>query len=206
MTNFAEMGKEALRTEMRAAGLSYAKLNNDGMRAALEAHRFAQPAVMRSVDDERAAYVEMAKKMDTALLGIDGVEGHCPCCGIDLSNGVWTQDDANTPEQAKGWVRSIACLGCGGEWGPPARKSGVDRHSGTGLKIEQNREERNGVKRPSAGGKCRQVWDALDANRASTKTLPTVATAKQIATEQGWNVSNAAIEFYQWRKFNGLGK
>ena len=30
----------------------------------------------------------------------------------------------------------------------------------TGLIIEKNRPEQNGVKRPSAGGLCRAVWDA----------------------------------------------
>lgn len=72
----------------------------------------------------------------------------------------------------------------------------------TGRKIEKVREERNGVKKPSSGGKCRAVWDALDALVAEGKP----ATAKAIrehATAQGWNVNNASIEFYQWNKFNG---
>jgi hypothetical protein len=76
--------------------------------------------------------------------------------------------------------------------------------TGTGLKIEKDREERNGVKRPSAGGKCRAIWDALDAVVASTGNQPTSQLVKGLAAEQGWNPSNASIEFYQWRKFNGI--
>jgi len=155
---------------------------------------------------ERAAYVEMAKKMDLTKLDAKGIEGHCPHCGIDhLSNGMWSVDDAEA-HQKRDFKYTYECLGCGGEWGPVVQhgKASPDRHSGTGLQIEKNRESRNGVKRPSAGGKCRQVWDALDEFRASKKTVPTVSDAKAIATEAGWNVSNAAIEFYQWRKFNGI--
>jgi hypothetical protein len=69
-----------------------------------------------------------------------------------------------------------------------------------GVKIEKDREERNGIKRPSLGGVCRAVWDFCDAHRE-------VVDAKLIRTEaahSGWNPNNAMIEFYQWRKFNGI--
>jgi hypothetical protein len=75
----------------------------------------------------------------------------------------------------------------------------------TGVKIEKVREERNGVKRPSAGGKCRAVWDALDEYQAEEKEIPTASVVKLIAEDEGWNSNNAMIEFYQWRKFNGIG-
>lgn len=74
------------------------------------------------------------------------------------------------------------------------------------LKIEKNREERNGIKRPSLGGKCRAVWNALDAYYAEMNEIPTVAIARLIAQDEGWNQNNTLIEFYQWRKFNGIGR
>ena len=74
----------------------------------------------------------------------------------------------------------------------------------TGLKIEKDRPEQNGVKRPSAGGKCRAIWDALDAYRAETNSLPTSKVVKELAADEDWNPSNASIEYYQWRKFNGI--
>ena len=81
-----------------------------------------------------------------------------------------------------------------------------EQPTGTGLKIEKDRPEQNGIKRPSAGGKCRAIWDALDEYRAETGELPTSKTVKELAADSGWNPNNASIEYYQWRKFNGIAK
>lgn len=78
------------------------------------------------------------------------------------------------------------------------------RTASAGYTIEKDRPEQNGLKRPSAGGMCRAVWDALDALRASTGAVPTVAQAKAMAPANSWNVNNVTIEFYNWRKFNGI--
>lgn len=59
--------------------------------------------------------------------------------------------------------------------------------------------ERNGVKRPKAGGLCAAVWEWLDANVGAT-----VRDAKAVAAERGWNTNNVSCEFYQWRRFNGI--
>ena len=60
------------------------------------------------------------------------------------------------------------------------------------------RVEQNGVKRPGPG-KCLEVWDYLDQHgNMKPKDLQPVAEAK------GWNLNNAQIELYQWRKFNGI--
>jgi hypothetical protein len=73
----------------------------------------------------------------------------------------------------------------------------------TGRKIEKDRPKQNGVTRPSAGGMCRAVWDFCDEINASG-TLPTAPQVKAHAEAQGWNVNNASIEYYQWRKFHGI--
>jgi hypothetical protein len=73
-----------------------------------------------------------------------------------------------------------------------------------GLVIEKNRPEQNGIKRPSAGGRCRAVWDALDDFRRDEGVLPDAKFVRALAVENGWNPNNASIEFYQWRKFNGI--
>lgn len=60
------------------------------------------------------------------------------------------------------------------------------------------RIEQNGVKRPGPG-KCLEVWEWLDeSGNCMPKDLQPVAEAK------GWNLNNAQIELYQWRKFSGI--
>lgn len=144
----------------------------------------------------------------------------CPNCGIHRSNGVYSVDDEHHSEgmpTGKSYreMRDPAfaagenvCMGCGEHFGDPVvyDEPKADAHTGTGLKIEKDRPEQNGVKRPSIGGKCRAIWDALDAYRAETGELPTSKTVKELAADEGWNPNNASIEYYQWRKFNGIAK
>lgn len=139
----------------------------------------------------------------------------CPHCAIHLSNGHLTPDDeaanmgGTTLWEAGQQQMEHSCMGCGGEWGADrgayvAPAATVE--TGTGLKIEKDRPEQNGIKRPSIGGKCRAIWDALDEYRAETGELPTSKTVKELAADSGWNPNNASIEYYQWRKFNGIAK
>ena len=53
---------------------------------------------------------------------------------------------------------------------------------------------------PRAGGLCRAVWDYCDELKAQG-IAPTVALCRDAAPGKGWNVSNAAQEFYAWRKY-----
>lgn len=73
-----------------------------------------------------------------------------------------------------------------------------------GYKIEKDRPEQNGIKRPSAGGLCRAVWDWCDSVREATGAPPVAAQVREHSETVGWNVTNGMIEFYQWRKFNGI--
>ena len=57
-------------------------------------------------------------------------------------------------------------------------------------------EIRNGVRKPIKG-KCADVWAALDALEGEID----IAKVKTLAAEKGWNLNNATIEFYGWRKF-----
>lgn len=143
MDKFAEMGKTELRAACKEAGISYGKLNNDGMRDALRAAQ-PKPVVTLSAEDK--------------------------------------QQIANEARD----------------------RSSDNRHTGTGIKIEKDREERNGIKRPSIGGKCRAIWDALDAYRDEVGELPTARVTRDLAADEGWDPTTTSIQFYQWRKFNGI--
>lgn len=58
-------------------------------------------------------------------------------------------------------------------------------------------EVRNGVRKPIKG-KCADVWAALDAIEGEVS----ITTVRALAAEKGWNLNNATIEFYGWRKFH----
>lgn len=141
--------------------------------------------------------------------------GHanCPHCGIGLDNGLMDFDSvvesAGSFKAAfKSQQHQWSCMGCGGEWGAeitePAPAAPKAAPTGTGVKIEKNREERNGVKRPSVGGLCRAIWDFCDAQVLANGEAPTVKAIKEAAPGQGWNPNNASIEYYLWRKFMGI--
>lgn len=59
----------------------------------------------------------------------------------------------------------------------------------------------NGVRRPIKG-LCADVWQALDDLLANE--MPTIKHVRDLAQANNWNLNNATIEFYGWRKFHGL--
>jgi hypothetical protein len=66
-------------------------------------------------------------------------------------------------------------------------------------------EMANGVRKPSAGTTCRHVWDELTRLQAENNGVaPDSKQVKALAEQHKWNTNNASIEFYQWRKFNGI--
>ena len=69
-------------------------------------------------------------------------DDRCPLCNGDPSSQTWANEGV-----------SCLCHECGKTWSVRTRKE-----VRTGLKSERDREERNGVKRPSAGGLCAAVW------------------------------------------------
>jgi hypothetical protein len=174
--NYDSMGKEALRDEMRSRELSYSKLNNDGMRAALRAN----DADMQSVMDDEDSF-EMSTEELAAQAGRQ-------------SSVVINEDD---------WAATCERNDIAGQRAEPAAPAPAAKPAAPrtrkGVTIEKNREEKNGVKRPSLGGVCREVWDFCDAT-----PTPTAKAVREQALVAGWNPNNAAIEFYQWRKFNGI--
>lgn len=68
-------------------------------------------------------------------------------------------------------------------------------------KSKARSETRNGVRCPIKG-KCADVWNALD--NMLPNGVPTIGNVRDLAKANGWNINNATIEFYAWRKFHGL--
>lgn len=182
-----KVGKEELRAAMREAGLSYSKLNNDGMRAALVAH-YAVAEVVEEQAEEEVADEPARPNMFARMLGLSPMP-------LPASNGNGTRVvdgkkvDPNA-SKAKGESRARV------EKNPaPA----VPRVSRKGYTIQKEREERNGVKRPSEGTVCGNVWAEFDKNpEIKASDLAELADANE------WNRTNVSCEFYAWRKFMGI--
>lgn len=184
--DYATMNRNDLRAACKAAGISYAKLTVDGMRDALALHVVSTTPI---------------NKLGLYGHGTSEANAVCPHCGINhMDNGYSVDEPGHRTDE-----RQYQCLGCGGEWGPKVKRRTSTAPTGTGIKIEANREKRNGVTRPSVGGKCRAVWDALDRD-VEAGQQPDAKRVRELAEVNGWNPNNAMCELYVWRKFNGLSK
>lgn len=188
-SKFDAMGKEALRVACREAGISYSKLTNAGMRAALVAH-YAQPEdVVEQAEVEEVVEAAPARpNLFASLLNTQAVP-------------------ASMQAQATTIVRDgkrVEAAPAKGKSEPRARTEkpaapAVPRASRKGYTIQKEREERNGVKRPSEGTVCGNVWAEFDKN-------PEIKASElaDLADTNGWNRTNVSCEFYSWRKFMGI--
>jgi hypothetical protein len=187
---FEAMGKLELRAACKEAGVeNYGKMNNDGMREALrvtvapvEQVEVVAPAAT-GLGNAFAQMIDpkgFAKKMDDAA----------------RSNGAKTRrvvdgkEVTTKPAPVKSEPRARV------EKTPAPFVAKVDRK---GYTIQKEREEQNGVKRPSAGTVCGAVWAAFDANPAVK-----AGELNGLADANGWNRTNVSCEFYAWRKFMGI--
>lgn len=78
-------------------------------------------------------------------------------------------------------------------------------------KIEKNRPEQNGVKRPSAGTTCATVWDIAHSLSEVSESPQTpngkIATLSQVvkaAEARGINKYTARTQYARWRVFHGI--
>lgn len=69
---------------------------------------------------------------------------------------------------------------------------------------KQEAKVQNGIKAPMRAGKCMHVWQVCQAMYEQTGKVPTLKELNAHEAMQGTNPTNNQIEFYRWRKFNGL--
>lgn len=72
--------------------------------------------------------------------------------------------------------------------------------STSGLKIEKDRQEQNGMRRRSTGTVTHKLWSMYDAIGRTC----TLEQAKAAASQAGLSTTSAAIALYNWRRFNGI--
>jgi hypothetical protein len=82
----------------------------------------------------------------------------------------------------------------------PARASREGATPTSGLKIQKDRPEQNGVRRQSAGSVGDKLWTLYD---AAGKDV-TLEQAKAMAMAAGLSPTSAAIALYNWRRFHGV--
>ena len=219
-TKFDAMGKEELRAACRAAGISYSKLNNDGMRAALAAKE--EPELFTKVSAAVLAAESAADDKEIAAWnagaatpeGPEGEEEEDECGAapsganpfvalfgtVEVPNfkGTVTKSsdgkvvdlETNSPKAEKAVASSKV------EKTPAPVIPTVSRK---GYKIQKEREVRNGVKRPSEGTVCEKIWAYLDENKATASSK-----LDSIADALLWDRTTMRCQFYTWRKFNGI--
>lgn len=187
-SKFDAMGKEELRAACREAGVSYSKLNNDGMRAALVAHYAQSEEAAEEVETEVEETPTSNGMFFAQLLGVTPVPA--PANVGNVTRVVDGKRGESKASKEKGEARART--------EKPAAPA-VPRVSRKGYKIQKEREERNGVKRPSEGTVCGNVWAEFDKN-------PEIKAGElaALADVNGWNRTNVSCEFYAWRKFNGI--
>lgn len=213
---FTSMGKEELRAACRTAGISYGKLNNAGMRDVLIRHfanetttqDYKNPevplaselkvdAVKTLINSQISQFMQQETEPETTISGaVFGSMFGAPVqpssnCGntVKVIDGKKVSSAAVKTEVTTPRV-------------PAAPKVVVPKSPKvvrSGYSIQKERETRNGVKRPSEGTICHSIWATYDADpemRASK--LSTVALAN------GWDMTTCQVQFYTWRRFNGI--
>lgn len=184
-SKFDAMGKEALRAACREAGISYSKLNNDGMRAALVAHYAQSEEIVEQAEIEAAP---SRPSLFASLLNPQAVPASMQAAPSYIVRDGKRVEAAPAKGKSEPRARTEK----------PAAPA-VPRVSRKGYTIQKEREERNGVKRPSEGTVCGNVWAEFDKNpEIKAGELATLADAN------GWNRTNVSCEFYAWRKFMGI--
>lgn len=181
--NFDLLNKGQLREAMRNAGLSYSGLNVVAMREALVVHANVGEDLPHELDGTEPLSAEDAALLQEVDAAVDEIMQEDPAVVVQETRTV----------VAEGTDLAIVA--------PVAPGT---RATSKGIKIQKDRPMQNGVKQPSAGSACRLVWDWLDSEVAAGR-VPTVKSAKSdYAEKNGTNPNNASIEFYNWRKFNGI--
>jgi hypothetical protein len=176
----AGMNKGQLREAMRAEGLSYNGLNNEGMKEAL--------AKVPATDAEVGAR-EASEPVTEQTLQDAGTPSF-PASAVvpdELRNAEAPVDPPVVVERTPRVLTDAPV--------PAAPKAAKER------KIQANRPEKNGVKRPSEGTICAQIWTWCDeVHKAGDKV-----TAKELrAALPELDDTTKTVQYYRWRKFNGI--
>lgn len=142
--------------------------------------------------DKQAAYLEMKHK--------DGVEGYVYVRGSSIprrTDDVLFPDPIPfTPEDAAQAVRKHTARA-------QERARALTAATPAPSTSTAPSAPRAPAQRPRSGV-CKQIWEVLDAERASVGEPPSRARIKELAAQHGWNPNTASVQSAAWRKQNNL--
>lgn len=131
---------------------------------------------------------------------------YCPTCGVHLSNGIGEHLQVINGKAIHHKHFEFECLACNAEFGNPIKKRKSARKTSniTGVKIQKVRIEQNGIKRPSEGTKCAQLWEMFETMQAENGgAVPTPKPAKDRSATLGMDPTTTTVQLYKWREFMG---
>lgn len=191
MSNFDNMGKEELRAACKAAAVKgWGKMNNTQMREALNAKQadYGIPADIKSTEapvDEVAAVEQAEQEADLAQ------NPDAPEHQADAPVEQIPVEDSRKPVVT--------------EEAPAPAPVAAPKSKSAGTKIQKDRPEQNGVKRPSAGTICAAIWDALDIKRIQLNgATPSFKDLKAMQDANGWQRNTAVTQYQRWKEFHDL--
>lgn len=196
-TKFNNMNKDQLRAACRTAGIVYGKMNNTEMRVALNA------IALLNLDNTP----EDVAKANAALpvLPASNVQEAVQEAIAEKSDKELDAVSALTPKEDLQPGEDVAPMVPLPESGPEVSPASVSsNNASTGKKIQKDRPEQNGVRRPSEGTICAEIWQALDNARASSKTVPSFKDLKALQATHGWARNTAVTQYQRWKEFNDL--
>lgn len=180
----AGFNKGQLREACRAHGISYAGLNVDAMRTALAEH---------------ATQVETAPVTDVVVTenGVDVTNDFAEIVQPTFQAAlVEAAADLPVVEPRVFVVPMVPVAPL-----PPLLPILAPAPAAAVKRIQKDRPEANGVKRPSEGTICAQIWSWCDGVIADGGK-PTAKDLK--AAKSGLDTTTCTVQFYRWRKFNGI--
>lgn len=158
--------------------------------------------------DPEAVAADMAQAMEAINTQIDEalassqVEEPAEAETVDHAEPA-QEDPAEAPAPAAAAFGAFAVAQLTAAAPAPTEEAAKPRRDGatstTGLKIERDREIRNGVQRQSKGSIGDTLWCMYDAIGPQC----TLAQARAAAEAAGFNKTSGAISLYRWRRFNG---
>ncbi len=147
---------------------------------------------------------------------------YCPHCKTHLGNGVidnlqhfedQPRNLRNYPNDVKEFLKGMVegtthefnCMACGKDFGEPLTlempKGKLSFTTGTGVKIEKDREERNGIRRPSVGSICARIWEACDDFYDNNNAFPKPKELEDWAECNDISLCTCKVQLYVWRNF-----